>query len=165
VRSEPVAERAQLPDGYGLPADSKLLTWAEIDARLRAAKHYWIGTAGSDGVPIVRPVDGMWHECALYFGSDPQSRWQRNLVANPRATMHLEDAERAVIVEGVVEVITLDHDLSVPLVADSNAKYDMGQTLADYVGQEISVLRPHKVLAWNLLYEDATRFRFDASAG
>ena len=46
------------------------------------------------------------------------------------------------------------------LVEASNAKYDMGQVVADYEGQELSELRPRIVLAWNLLYEDATRFTF-----
>jgi len=159
--SEPTVERARLPEGYGLPTDSAQLGWSDVDARLREAKHYWIGTVGTGGVPVVRPIDGMWLDCALYFGSDPSSRWRRNLVANPNASVHLEDAERAVIVEGAIESIRLDHDLAVRLCDQANAKYAFGQTVDDYEGQESTVLRPRVVLAWNLLYEDATRFVFD----
>src|SRR5918994_1535693 len=89
----PTAHRAHLPAGYGLPPDSPRLDWAEVDARLRDAPHYWIGTVGTDGVPTVRPIDGMWLDGALFFGSDPASRWRRNLAVNPRAAVHLEDAE------------------------------------------------------------------------
>jgi hypothetical protein len=58
--SEPVAARAHLPPGYGLPPDSALLSWSEVDTKLRDAPHYWIATVGDDAVPVVRPIDGMW---------------------------------------------------------------------------------------------------------
>jgi hypothetical protein len=158
--ADPVAARAHLPAGYGLPADSATLPWAAVDERLREAMHYWIGTVGDDGVPIVRPIDGMWLDNALWFGGDRASRWRRNLDVNPRASVHLEDAERAVIVEGEMHTTRPDHHLAVRLVEASNAKYDMGQTVGDYEGEELCTLRPRLVLAWTLLYKDATRFTF-----
>lgn len=161
--SDPTVHRARLPAGYGLPADSAQLTWDEVDERLRIADHYWIGTVGEDGSPIVRPIDGMWLDAALYFGSDPASRWRRNLTNNPRASAHLEDAERAVIVEGQVEPIRLGHELAVRLADAANAKYHLGQSVSDYEGQDSTVLRPRIVLAWNTLYKDATRFAFPPS--
>ena len=111
-------------------------------------------------MPITRPIDGMWLDCALYFGGDRASRWRRNLDVNARASVHLEDAERAVIVEGSMQTIRPSPELAVRLVEASNAKYAMGQVVADYEGQELSKLRPRIVLAWNLLYKDATRFTF-----
>jgi len=158
---DPVAARAHLPAGYGLPADSPTLPWATVDERLREAMHYWIATVGADGAATVRPIDGMWLDNALWFGGDPASRWRRNLDVDPRASIHLEDAERAVIVEGEVHTTRPDHDLAVRLVEASNAKYAMGQTIADYEGEELLTLRPRLVLAWTLLYQDATRFTFE----
>jgi hypothetical protein len=158
---DPVAARAHLPAGYGLPADSPTLPWAAVDERLRGAMHYWIATVGADGAATARPIDGMWLDNALWFGGDPASRWRRNLDVNPRASIHLEDAERAVIVEGEVQTTRPDHDLAVRLVEASNAKYAMGQTIADYEGEALFTLRPRVVLAWTLLYKDATRFTFE----
>jgi hypothetical protein len=91
--SHPSATRAHLPKGYGLRPDSPPLSWTKIDQRLRAATHYWIATVGHNGAPIVRPVDGMWHDSSLYFGGDPASQWRRNLTVNPRASIHFEDAD------------------------------------------------------------------------
>jgi hypothetical protein len=159
--NDPRAARAHLPAGYGLPDDSAQLAWAAVDERLREAMHYWISTVDTDGVPVVRPIDGMWLDCALYFGSEPAARWRRNLGVNARASLHLEDAERAVIVEGEVRTMSPDEDLAARLVEASNAKYDFGQKVSDYVGAELLELRPHVVLAWNVLYRDATRFTFD----
>ena len=137
------------------------MSWSEIDERLGAAMHYWIGTVGADGVAVVRPIDGMWHDGALYFGGDPASRWFRNLQINPRVSLNLEDADRAVIADGEVETIRADTDLAVQLCDASNAKYQMGQTVSDYDGAELNRFRPNVVLAWNLLYKDATRFTWD----
>jgi hypothetical protein len=158
---DPSAARAYLPGGYGLPLDSVQLPWTDIDERLRSARHYWIVTVGNDGVPTVRPIDGMWLDGSLYFGGDPAARWQRNLRVNTRASVHLEDAERAVIVEGEVRMIRPDYALAVRLADASNAKYGMDQSVGDYEGAQIDELRARVVLAWNVLYEDATRFTFD----
>jgi|SRR5918994_288790 nitroimidazol reductase NimA-like FMN-containing flavoprotein (pyridoxamine 5'-phosphate oxidase superfamily) len=161
----PTAHRAHLPAGYGLPPDSPRLDWAEVDARLRDAPHYWIGTVGTDGVPTVRPIDGMWLDGALFFGSDPASRWRRNLAVNPRAAVHLEDAERAVIVEGDVTAIRLQYHLAARLAEAANVKYGLGQSVRDYEGQESCMLRPRVVFAWTTLYRDATRFTFGRPPG
>jgi hypothetical protein len=80
---------------------------------------------------------------------------------NRRASIHLEDAERAVIVEGEVDTARPDHDLAARLVEASNAKYAMGQTISDYEGEELFTLRPRVALAWTVLYVDATRFTFE----
>jgi hypothetical protein len=36
----------------------------------------------------------------------------------------------------------------------------MGQVIGDYEGEELFTLRPRVVLAWTVLYKDATRFTF-----
>ena len=158
---QPAGARAHLPKAYGLAKRSAQLTWNDVDERLGGARHYWIGTVGEDGAPAVRPIDGVWLDGALYFGGDPASRWRRNLGVNTRASVHLEDAERAVIVEGEVRTVRPDHELAVRLADTSNAKYRMGQTASDYEAQDVLALHPHVVLAWNVLYKDATRFTFD----
>ncbi len=156
----PDVSRAHLPDGYGLPPESRQLAWAEVDARFAAAMHYWISTVSQSMTPHPRPIDGMWIDEKLYFGGDPESKWQRNLAGNQAAAVHLDDPERAVIAEGAVSHLRPDRALAERLVADSNRKYDMGQRVEDYEGQDLQVFTPSLVLAWELLYEDATRFSF-----
>ena len=41
----------------------------------------------------------------------------------------------------------------------SNEKYGQDQEAADYEADEIGEFRPKVALAWNVLYEDATRWR------
>lgn len=160
---QPRAARARLPEGYGLPEDSALLPWSEVDARLAAAKHYWIATVGPGGAPLARPIDGMWLDARLYFGGDDRSLWVRNLRESPAASLNLEDAEQAVSLQGAVSTIRLDPhlaDLARRLVDASNAKYDMGQRLEDYEGEQLFVFTPTSGVAWTVLYENATSFTF-----
>jgi hypothetical protein len=156
----PEVSRVRLPEGYGLPPESRLLRWADINARLAAAPHYWICTVSGSMSPHPRPIDGMWIDQKLYFGGDPESKWQRNLASNQAAAVHLENPERAVIAEGAVSLLRPDRALAERLVAASNEKYHMGQQVEDYEGQDLSVFTASVVFAWDTLYEDATRFAF-----
>lgn len=58
------------------------------------------------------PLDGVWLDDAWYFGGSSATVKQRNLTANPRAVLHLEDAMSAVIVEGACEKVVPDADLA-----------------------------------------------------
>ena len=161
MESVPHASRVDLPEVYRLRPDSQLLDWTVVEARLVSAFHYWICTVSSLMTPHPRPVDGMWMDQKLYFGGDRQSKWLRNLLANPAAAVHLEDPEHPIIAEGMVGHLRVDRELSERLVAASNAKYHMAQTVADYEGRPLNVFTPRVVLSWETLNEDATRFTFD----
>ena len=125
------------------------------------AKHYWLATVTPSGTPHARPFDGMWVNDRLYFGGSPESKWWRNLANNPAASVHLEDAERAIILEGSAHLVRPDAALADQLVVASNAKYDMGQKREHYEGQEIVEFTPRKAFGWKVLYEDATRWRLE----
>ena len=134
---------------------------------MEEALHYWLSTASADGVPIARPIDGMWVANALYFGGDERSRWMRNLRTNPNVCLTLQDAadaESAVIMEGTVTMMTPDAALAAALAANAEAKYEWAVPGAEQYLAETCMFRPRKVLAWTLLYRDATRFRFERFA-
>ena len=156
-----MASRASLPEDYGLAADSPLLSWPTLEARLMRARHYWLATSGADGTPVMRPIDGMWLDTALFFDGHADTRWRRNLVANAQASVTLEGAQSAVILEGVVTRVTPEPGLAAALAAQANAKYELAdQSAADYE-VELCMFKPRQALAWTVLFQDATRFRFD----
>lgn len=158
--TKPNTGRPLIPDVYGLPGDSEFLSWSQVDKRIEQAIHYWISTVDPNARPNPRPIDGMWLDNTLYFGGDPQSRWQRNLRANPKSSINLEDAEHAVILQGETTILVPDSQLVSRLVDASNAKYKMGQKAADYEGEPVCAFSPDIILAWDTLYQDATRFDF-----
>jgi hypothetical protein len=77
-----------------------------------------------------------------------------------RATLHLEDGEAAVIVEGIAEWVVPSKTVAQRLATATTAKYGYPQSASDSL-EGVWRLRPAKVLAWNTLYIDATRFLFD----
>lgn len=161
----PTADRPRIPAEYGIPTSTKdLLDWTHVDERLRAATVYWIATAGRGGTPHVRPVDGLWHEGVLYVGGSPETRWARDLEANPRLAVHLDGGSDVVILEGEAELLEhgVDADLAVTLADLSNAKYPQyGMTPEMYGGPGPYAFRPKVAFGWTNFPRDVTRFRFD----
>jgi hypothetical protein len=77
-------DRPYIP-GYGLPEhEDNLLPWTHVAEQMTPARNYWINTASTDGIPHARPV---WVNDTFFCGGGEQTRWQRNLVKNPRAVI------------------------------------------------------------------------------
>jgi hypothetical protein len=91
---------------------------------MRAASNYWLATVGPDGRPHARPVDGVWVDGALCVGGLPETRWVRNLMANPLVSVNLSSEAEAIILEGIAELVTeASHPLAAPsMAAASKAK-------------------------------------------
>lgn len=161
----PTADRPRIPAEYRIPRSTKgLLDWAHVDERLRAATVYWIATSGPGGTPRVRPLDGLWHEGALYVGGSPETRWARDIQANPRVSVHLDGGLDVVILEGEAELLEhgVEPELAVTLAELSNAKYPQyGMTPEMYTGPGPFAFRPRVAFAWTSFPKDVTRFRFD----
>jgi Pyridoxamine 5'-phosphate oxidase len=104
-RSAPKASRPHMP-GYGLPTGSKgLLPWKWADDRLRKSHNYWVATGRPTGGPHLMIVWGLWMDGAFYFGTGRQSRKAKNLAACPQCVIATEQANQAVIVEGMAEEV------------------------------------------------------------
>lgn len=145
--------RPHMP-GYGVPTSAKgMLEWSHVDTRLERARHYWVATTDADGRPHSVPVDGVWLESSLYFGGG-DTRWMRNLRANPRVAIHLESGDDVVIVEGAVAFVDGPDALLEKLATASKAKYGFA-----YLGPCWS-LTPQVAFAWTNLTKDPTRWVF-----
>ncbi len=159
----PVARPARGPSSYGFPKDGTagLLPWSHATTRLVAARNYWLATTSPAGRPHVTPLWGVWVAGALYFDGAPQTRWARNLTANPHATVHLEDGDDVVIIEGTVEDImhVEDAELAAAIITAWDGKY--GRLHPDPAGNGIWRLRPRNARAWsNAALTDATRWDY-----
>ena len=102
---EPVADRPYMP-GYGVPETlAGILTWSAARRRLETSRNYWLATLHPDGRPHVMPVWGVWMEGELYFSTGPESRKAKNLRADPRCTVTIEDASQPIVVEGLGRLV------------------------------------------------------------
>ena len=156
--ASPVADRPYIAHKeYGVPKNlDNLIDWSHVVDRLTEEKNYWIGTAGPDGAPWVRPTWGVFVDDTICFGGGPLTRWSRNLEANPRVSIHLEDGTKPVIAEGGLDRLTDADDPRLTRIDDAyEVKYKMRH------GPPIWMLKPRLVLTWTEFPKDMTRFRFE----
>ena len=156
--AEPRSARAHLPSAYGAPESGTRLPWTDVRERLERARHYWLCTVGPADMPQARPLDGVWIANALYFGGHPDTRWRRNLAANANASVHLSGVDAPVMLEGAVVVDGAAPDLASVIAQTTLAKYGWGS--ADQYRAEVCAFIPQRAIAWNGLFEKATRFTF-----
>lgn len=152
----PSARPERGPKGYAFPtSEEHLLAWEEAERRLVATPFYWLATTNPDGTPHVRPVWGVWVGRCLYFDGHPHTRWARNLLREPRASVHLESAANALIVEGVGEDLErTDEGLSRQIAGSWDDKY--GRLVPDPAVRGIFRLTPHRARGWSEDLHDGT---------
>jgi len=99
---EPRAGRPLLPADYSNYESGrrKLLSWKWAVDRLRRAHTYWIVTVTPDGRPHAVPIWGVWLDDRFVFGTDANSTKVRNLKADPRCEICLEEDCEALTLEG-----------------------------------------------------------------
>jgi Pyridoxamine 5'-phosphate oxidase len=138
------------------------VSWAEVAARLAAARSYWLCSTMPSGAPHVAPVWGVVINQVLYLYSERSTVKARNLASDRRVVVHLESADDVVIVRGTAE------DLGIPaqvpeVVAGLSAKYNSEQERqylpdADPDFDVAYAIRPQSAMLWRLLdYEGSQR--------
>jgi PPOX class probable F420-dependent enzyme len=99
---DPRAEAPAMGDyGVGGPSWAPL-PWSWAAERLARTRNYWVVTVSGDGRPHALPVWGVWDvdESRFVFSCSPNARKARNLAANPRAVVTVDDTVECVSVEG-----------------------------------------------------------------
>ena len=158
---EPRVEQLGLPAEYGKP--TKILAWDDVRKDLEDAPVYWVSSVRPDGRPHVVPRDGNWLDDTWYYGGSPKTVHNHNIEANPEVVVHIGDGMKAIMVEGRSEFVKTDQSTGERLAEVSNVKYahyGMKNKPEDYTERGIWAVRARRVIAWNVLFEDATRFTF-----
>ncbi len=154
---EPVVERPMMPGGYGVPeGDEGTIPWREADAWLVETKVFWIATTRPDGRPHANPIWGAWIEGQFYFDGSPQTRWARNIAANPAIVVHIEKGDVAVMIEGVVEETVPQSEIHAKIRASYGARYS-------YIPEEggvMYVVKPSVGFAWAEFPRSVTKYKF-----
>lgn len=153
-RSRPVTEFS-----YGVPEDAAgLLEWSFVASAMRDDRAYWVASVDPDRRPHTRPVWGVWVADTLHCGGGPRTRWVRNLSANPAVSVHRQDTDAVVIVEGDAERLdgeTADPDRLDSIDAAYAEKYGVEH------GTPVFAIHPRRVFAWTDFPSDATRWTFE----
>jgi hypothetical protein len=142
--------RASAPILFGEPAPAGvLLEWSWAQDRLVRARNYWVSTTRRNGAPHVRPIWGIWLDDCFWFSTGSLAR--HNLLANTETTVHLENGDDVVIVEGIAQHLTNREQLQ-RMCDVYNRKYDWtmepaesGVTDADRGGASLSCRPPQGI--------------------
>lgn len=157
-----------MPNGYGVPDSTDgLLTWPEVELRLKSSVNYWMATTRPDGRPHVIPRWGVWMDGRFWYDGSPDTVHVQNLNHNPACVLHPEGGLEAVIVEGDSEQASPPGpELGVRLAGQFSTKYgELGYSPEpdSWEGPDsggLRVLTPIKAMAWFNFPTDVTRFRF-----
>jgi nitroimidazol reductase NimA-like FMN-containing flavoprotein (pyridoxamine 5'-phosphate oxidase superfamily) len=156
--TEPKASRPVMK-GYGVPKSlNGALPWDWARQRLVESHNYFMVSVRPNGAPHMMPVWGVWLEGAFYFSTAETSRKARNLKRNRNCVVSTENAEEAVIVEGVARRLA---EKAIPPQAFADYKRKYGWVLDPKRGPVI-VVRPRVVFAMpeKLFPKGATRWLF-----
>ena len=157
--SEPKVSRPHMA-GYGVPDSLEgALPWEWAQERLTKSHNYWLTTVRTDGAPHTMVVWGIWLDAAYYFSTSATSRKARNLQQNPRCIVCTENAEEAVILEGVAR--KLDDD-KIPQQAFIDYKAKYGWELDPRMGP-VHEVHPQTVFAMpeKQFPKGVTRWKFE----
>jgi len=121
-----------------------LLPWEWAAERLSISHNYLVATTRPDGRPHVMPVWGLWLDDAFYFSTGRQSRKARNLGANPYCVVTTDQADEAVILEGVAEEVA-DRASLEPFYEAYKEKYDWDLVQMGFDNEPVYAVRPRVV--------------------
>lgn len=163
----PKRDRPQLPTGYLSSAPKGMLTWAAAERILKTFPYLWIATTDADGRPHLVQQWGVWVNATLYFDGSDRTRWARNLARDPRLGFGMQQGDRALYGEAVVDVVRgVERKLATKIAKQYAAKYGRGfkyrpkpeQFEKGYVFRA----RPEKLIAFDVkkFNTSATRFTF-----
>ena len=117
----------------------------EQQAKLERAKIIWVATVRAGGRPHLVPVWFVWAAGKLYICVAPRSVKARNLEANPRISLALEDGSHPLICEGDARVV--EPPWPDAAVAGFRVRYQWDITAETEYTRLVEVT-PRKWLAW-----------------
>ena len=164
----PRADRPEFPDGYGVPASAEgLLPWRTAEEILEQATLYWVSTTRPDGRPHAIPIWGAWVDGAFWFEGGAETRWARNLAANPAVAVHTERGDDVVMLEGTAAEFPHPDPALAARIADSfGAKYEASNNYrpdpASWENGGLYRAVPRRAFAWGHFPSDCTRWRLPA---
>ena len=146
--------------GYGVPESLEgALPWEWARERISKSHNYWLTTVRPDGVPHTMVIWGIWLDGAYYFSTSATSPQGPQSSAESKLRCLHENAEEAVIVEGVAR--KLDDD-KIPPQAFTDYKAKYGWELDPKMGPVFEV-RPKTVFAMpeKQFPKGVTRWKFE----
>jgi nitroimidazol reductase NimA-like FMN-containing flavoprotein (pyridoxamine 5'-phosphate oxidase superfamily) len=152
------------PPGY-VDNPTSEVAWDYVVLQLTDSLHYWLCTTRPDGRPHVVPRWCVYMDGRIYYDGSSQTRHAQNLTQNPNMALHLEDGEKAVIMEGTAGPADKpDADLARRLSEEYKRKYaarGYSPEPSQWDEGGLYVFIPRQCIAWTSFGENPTKFLFE----
>ena len=132
----------------------KYSSWEEVAMELAPSRNYWLTTINQNNSPHPSPVWGVVLGEHFYFFTSRFTLKSRNLARDSRGSVHLESAEKVVIIHGrAVDIGEPNHSAE---VANALTKKYRDPADVDYLpinNESYNVLyrfEPQRALLWSL---------------
>ena len=122
------------------------VTQEEVDKRLSEARNIWLSSVRHSGAPHLVPIWFVAHDGKFYLCTAPGSVKARNVRANERVALALEDGSTPIIYEGRGCVLELK-DTPQTVIGHFKTKYDW-DILTDNTYTVVIEVTPAKRLSW-----------------
>ncbi len=155
--------RPKFPQGY-VDKPVSYLNWDEVAARLTESMHYWICSVRPDGRPHVVPRWCVYVDGKIYYDGSPETRHAINIASNPNVTVHLENGQEAVILEGISKPSEKPSPEFGKRLSQAYKKYkEYGYTPGPHSWDQggLYEFTPRQCIAWSKFNEDPTKFIFE----
>jgi PPOX class probable F420-dependent enzyme len=117
----------------------------QVVPRLEQEANVWMATVRADSRPHLVPVWFVWHNELIYLCIQPESVKARNLRANPRITLSLENGNQPVICEGIAQTVTSPWPEDVRQLFQQKYDWDI---VADTAYGLLLTVTPERWLVW-----------------
>jgi hypothetical protein len=156
----PLRQRPKAPPGYGYATEPEgMLAWERVEEALAGATLYWIGTVAPDGGPHLHSIWGGWVANHLFFEGGDDTRWARNLAADPRVSFGVEANDLHVSGRGRVAKATAGADFP-SLVSGYAGKYQYQPQNDDFYRVDPEVVIALDMSSLEAFAVSPTKFRF-----
>ena len=162
--TQPKVSRPKFPPGY-MDNPASFVTWYWVAAQLTESKNYWLCSIRPNGRPHVVPRWAVYVDGKIYYDGSPETRHARNIMENPQVSLHLENGDQAIILEGISRLAGKPTpELALKLSEAYKKKYKaFGYAPEPNQWDEggLYVFTPRLCLAWTNFLQDPTKFVFE----
>jgi hypothetical protein len=165
--ASPTRDRPHLPKGYIKTTPKGMLTWPAVKRILTTFPYLWIATTNEDGRPHLVQQWGVWVDDVLYFEGSDKTRWARNLSRDGRLGFGMQNGDKAVYGEAMVDLVRgPDLKLARKIARQYGAKYGRSFKYRpkpdQYTKGHVFRARPEKLIAFDVhrFETSAARFTF-----
>ena len=162
--SDPKVTRPLFPPGY-VDHPTGEVPWEYVAEQLTVAMNYWLCSTRPDGRPHVVPRWAVYLDGRIYYDGSPETRHAQNIARNPHVAVHLEDGEKAIILEGTSAPAGKPE---ASLARRLSEAYKRKYAASGYSPEPdqwdeggLFVFTPRQCIAWTVFMENPTKFVFE----